>query len=95
MTTTVLPMSDSTTIILCYGSRTECWNCGGYTKAIDPDTGKPGPFEGDDRFCSEECCAEADERWEREKRQRELMLACCPECGFDNQEHDEGCSRKI
>lgn len=81
------------TVVCLYTGLGECWNCGGSTRSIDPVTGKQGPFEGDRRFCSEECCAEADERWERERLALERQRALCPECGFDNQEHDDGCSR--
>lgn len=82
------------TMILCFDTGfDECWNCAGPKRAIDPDTNLPGPFEGDERFCCEECCVEAQERWLREERAWKLQIACCPECGFDNQEHDVGCSK--
>lgn len=78
-------------IFLCTGSRTECWNCGGHTHSLDPDTGQPGPFEGDSRYCSEDCYAESGERERIQAEQSLLRYALCPDCGFDNQEHDEGC----
>lgn len=64
------------------GPGDECWGCGGWTKAGG------GPFPGDSRFCCEDCAADFSER----ARLRDLRMACCPECGFDNQEHAEGCT---
>jgi hypothetical protein len=60
----------------------ECRNCGGWTKAGG------GPFPGDPRFCSEDCYADNQERAAQANRR----MACCPECGFDNQEHGDQCS---
>ena len=70
------------TIILCYGNPEECQGCGGWVKADG------GPFEGDPRFCSEDCFAAVAERI----RLAAERLACCPECGFDNSEHGDGCT---
>jgi hypothetical protein len=77
-------MSTASPFVCLYtGPGDECWNCGGWTRAGG------GPFPGDRRFCTEDCCADFQER----ARKRDLMMACCPECGFDNQEHSEACSR--
>lgn len=69
-------------VCLYAGPEDECRGCGGWTKAGG------GPFPGDSRFCSEDCYAETQER----NRKADLRMACCPECGFDCQEHNEGCS---
>lgn len=68
-------------ICLYTGPADECRGCGGWTKAGG------GPFPGDTRFCSEDCYADTQER----TRQLDLRMACCPECGFDNQEHSDQC----
>jgi hypothetical protein len=70
-------------VCLYTGPGDECWNCGGWTRAAG------GPFPGDSRFCTEDCCADFSER----ARQRDPRMACCPGCGFDNQEHSEECTR--
>lgn len=75
-------------MVLCFGTGEECWCCGGYTKAAD------GPFEGDNRYCSEECFADWDARLRTEEQQRKKVFACCKECGFDNAEHDTTCGLK-
>jgi hypothetical protein len=69
-------------ICLYFGNPEECQGCGGWVKADG------GPFEGDPRFCSEDCAAEVARRIEAAAGR----LRCCPECGFDNNEHDEGCT---
>ena len=70
-------------VCLYCGDPCECQWCGGCTKA------EGGPFEGDSRYCSEDCFAEASER---ARRQAEYA-ACCPECGYDRREHAPGCPR--
>ena len=66
---------------LYFGNPEECQNCGGWTGA------EGGPFPGDSRYCSEDCYADAQDR----ARVVNYRMACCPECGFDNAEHDTGC----
>ena len=68
-------------ICLYFGPTDECRYCGGWTKAAG------GPFEGDSRFCSEDCYADAAARDEENARR----IKCCPECGYDNSEHAPGC----
>ena len=68
-------------ICLYFGDPCECQWCGGCTKA------EGGPFEGDSRFCSEDCAADAAERAREQERRR----ACCPRCGYDRQEHAPDC----
>jgi hypothetical protein len=77
-------VSTETTGFVClyFGSGEDCRNCGGWLKAAG------GPFDGDSRYCSEDCFADAQER-ESQYAQR---MACCPECGYDNQEHAPECS---
>jgi len=76
-------MSTKTTGIVClyFGSGKDCRYCGGWLKAAG------GPFGADPRFCSEDCFADAMERDAREARR----LACCPQCGYDRQEHAPDC----
>ena len=69
-------------VCLYFGSGEDCRNCGGWLKAAG------GPFVGDSRYCSEDCFADAQEREARTVRR----MACCPECGYDNQEHGPKCS---
>jgi hypothetical protein len=69
-------------VCLYFGTGEDCWNCGEWKKAAG------GPFAGDSRFCSEDCFADAMEREAREAQR----TACCPECGYDNQEHAPKCS---
>jgi hypothetical protein len=69
-------------ICLYSGTPGECQNCGGFTGA------EGGPFPGDSRYCSEDCYAGARTR----TAQAAARMACCPECGFDNAEHDTGCT---
>lgn len=77
-------MSTASPFVCLYtGPEDECRGCGGWTKAGG------GPFPGDERFCSEDCYADAQERAAR----RDLKMTCCPECGFDQQEHSEECTR--
>lgn len=81
-------MSETTaTIILCRGSGTECWCCGGSVYA------EGGPFDPDPRYCSQDC----HDDWEAHLYDQQVAHArrfgCCPECGFDNEEHMEGCSK--
>src|ERR1035437_10760391 len=68
------PMSTETAGFVClyFGSGEDCRYCGEWLKAAG------GPFDGDPRFCSEDCFADAKERDAREARR----LACCPECGY-------------
>ena len=72
-------------ICLYFGDPCECQWCGGCTKA------EGGPFEGDSRFCSEDCYADAAER----AQEQELRLACCPECGPARQEHAPDCPANV
>jgi hypothetical protein len=76
-------MSTETAGFVClyFGSGEDCRYCGEWLKAAG------GPFDGDPRFCSEDCFADAKERDAREARR----LACCPECGYDNSEHAPDC----
>jgi hypothetical protein len=69
------------TVILCFGDPEECQGCGGWTRA------EGGPFEGDPRFCSEDCYAMVAER----SAESMARLACCGSCGFDNAEHAPWC----
>lgn len=76
-----------------------CIACGGAVDS-DPEPGEQrGPFEAPEgslapgKYCSERCWEEWDDYLQKQKEARERMLALCPECGFDRQEHDEGCSR--
>ena len=70
-------------ICLYFGNQEECHNCGGWTKV------EGGPFEGDFRFCSEECFEEMMEF--QSQREAERVSDWCPECGYDNHEHDLDC----
>jgi len=81
-------MSTTETGMIClyFGRDDECRYCGGWTKAAG------GPFAGDSRFCSEDCFADAAERARERAREQERRLACCPECGYDRQEHAPDCS---
>lgn len=79
------------TAVLClyFGTPGECQNCGGSTKAVDPDTKRPGPFEGDERYCSEECFVEAQEFMERDRQRTPFF---CEACGTDDDsEHFAPC----
>ena len=80
-------MSTDTAGLVCLytGTGTECWNCGGYTKAIGED-GRPGPFPGDSRYCCEECYAED----QRRQAGAAARARSCPVCGYDNAEHGPG-----
>lgn len=75
------------TIFLCFGSPTECWNCGGHTHAAG------GPFPGDRQYCSEECYVEATEYAKLQATALRRVFDICPECGYDNQEHDVVCTK--
>lgn len=68
---------------LYFGNPEECQGCGGWVKAGG------GPFEGDRRFCSEDCCADAAEL--RDRVAQRTATAWCPACGYDNHEHAPGC----
>jgi hypothetical protein len=72
-------------VCLYFGTPEECQSCGGWTGAED------GPFEGDRRFCSEDCFIDNQEFVERQRQARETNW--CPDCGFDNWEHAETCRR--
>jgi hypothetical protein len=85
VSTTETPQEAAGFVCLYFGPTDECWNCCGWTKAAG------GPFEGDPRFCSEDCYADAAER----ARKQELRLACCPQCGYDRQEHAPDCSANV
>jgi hypothetical protein len=79
-------MTQTTPFICLYtGPDDECRNCGGWTRAAD------GPFPGDSRFCSEDCYADNQERQARTATRE----AWCPECGYDQSEHDPGCLRQL
>jgi hypothetical protein len=67
--------------ILCFGNPEECQGCGGWVRA------EGGPFEGDSRYCSQECFEDAQERAARVS----ARLRCCDECGYDNAEHGPSC----
>lgn len=69
-------------ICLYFGRADECRYCGGWTKAAG------GPFEGDPRFCSEDCYADDQERQARIAKRE----AWCPACGYDQGEHAPGCA---
>ena len=69
-------------ICLYFGPADECRCCGGWTKAGG------GPFEGDRRFCSEDCYADDQERQARIAARQ----AWCPACGYDQGEHAPDCS---
>ena len=73
-------------ICLYEGPGNECRNCGGWTKAGG------GPFEGDSRFCSEDCYADWDERY-RAASQRAAQ-DWCEDCGYDQGEHAPDCARE-
>ena len=66
-------------VIICFDLSKSCWNC----EARLPRE----PIEG--RYCTVGCYDEARERREHEA----ARLACCPECGYDRQEHNPTCSR--
>lgn len=68
-------------ICLYFGPADECRSCGGWTKAAG------GPFEGDPRFCSEDCFADDQERQARIAKRE----AWCPACGYDQDEHAPDC----
>ena len=68
---------------LYFGPEDECWNCGGFTKA------EGGPFEGDRKFCSEDCFADYQERY----RLAAEGPAWCPACGYDQGEHALDCGQ--
>lgn len=70
-------------ICLYFGRADECRYCGGWTKAAG------GPFEGDPRFCSEDCYADAAERARRQAEH--AATEWCPSCGYDRHEHAPGC----
>ena len=80
-------MSTKTAGIVClyFGDPCECQWCGGCTKA------EGGPFEGDSRYCSEDCFAEAAERARRQAGY--AATEWCPECGYDRHERAPGCPR--
>lgn len=82
MSTTETTQEAAGMICLYFGPADECRYCGGWTKAGG------GPFEGDPRFCSEDCYADAATRAEETARR----TAWCPECGYDNSEHGPDCS---
>lgn len=79
-------------IILCFGTPGECQCCGGSTTSVDAETGERGPFEGDSRFCSEDCFAEVQEMAEHQRQM--IAAATCSTCGFDNFEHADDCTRE-
>ena len=81
MSTTETEQEAAGMICLYFGPADECRYCGGWTKAAG------GPFEGDPRFCSEDCFTDAAERAREQERRR----ACCPQCGYDRQEHAPDC----
>ena len=85
MSTTENAQEAAGMICLYFGPADECRYSGGWTKADS------GPFEGDSRFCSEDCFADAAER----AQEQELRLACCPECGYDRQEHAPDCPANV
>lgn len=75
-------------LCLYFGTPGECQNCGGSTRSVGED-GHRGPFEGDRRYCSEDCYAES--MIYQERMRRWAVKSWCPECGFDNDEHNVGC----
>lgn len=68
-------------ICLYFGNPEECQCCGGWTKA------EGGPFVGDPRFCSEDCYADYQDRYEAASKKP----AWCPDCGYDQGEHGPDC----
>lgn len=91
----------SPVVCIYLGKSEECQNCGGWTKAggyrLEPDgsmvrdaTVPKGPFEGDPRFCSEDCYADHQKWVEREERARASEY--CQTCGFDRHEHAPDCA---
>lgn len=85
---------------LCTGQHiapSECIGCGGSIHASMDGNGSP-PFESPQGslapglYCDEECWDSWEDYLHRERAAREARLACCPECGFDNREHDTGCA---
>jgi hypothetical protein len=71
--------TDPVIVIVCSDPTNSCWNC--------EDPLPREPIEG--RYCTVVCSDEARERRSAE----DARTACCPECGFDQQEHSEECSR--
>ena len=84
MTSSNTTGTDPGMICLYFGDPCECQNCGGCVKA------EGGPFPGDSRYCSEDCFADAQERAARVAQR----AAWCPECGYDQGEHDPGCKNR-
>ena len=70
-------------ICLYFGPADECQSCGGWVKA------EGGPFEGDRRFCSEDCYTDAMEL--RDRIAQRTATAWCRACGYDNHEHAPNC----
>lgn len=83
-------MTDTAHVICLYfGTPGECQNCGGSVYAEGED-GFCGPFEGDPRYCSEDCFADAQEFQQRQARY--WATEWCPTCGFDRHEHAPDCT---
>jgi hypothetical protein len=76
-------------LICLYFGAGECPNCGGSTKADG------GPFVDVKgvTYCSEECAEQAAEYASQMDERHRRWFVCCPECGFDRQEHDGGCTQ--
>ena len=73
-------------LFVCGHQRWSCWACDSPI-AHTPDqqwiTLPTGSV-----YCSEDCCDE----WEEQLAQDAAWLRCCAVCGFDQQEHDVGCT---
>lgn len=68
-------------VCLYFGPADECRGCGGWTKA------EGGPFPGDSKFCSEDCYADYQDRYEAAAKKP----AWCTGCGYDQGEHAPDC----
>lgn len=78
-------------IFLCFGDHDECWNCGGWVHAGDPPEVPEGEEPIGGHFCSTECY---DESLRFALRAKKASLAAwCFDCGFDNNEHAQGCRK--
>ena len=74
------------------GMADTCCNCGGSASLGGTQPPIPGSRQSL-RYCSVKCHDEWENRLVERAEAQDRRLACCPECGFDNSEHDDGCSR--
>ena len=65
-----------------------CCGCGGSATLGGTQEAIPGSSPTL-RYCSIAC----HDEWEDELAHRAELRACCPLCGFDQQEHADGCAR--